>query len=103
MHVLVVEVRVKPGMNEKFLEVLHDDATHTEADEPGNLRFDFLQDVDDPQKFYYYEVYKDEAAIQAHRESPHYARYAAVIGDLLDGPVVRHLAKNVYPADANWR
>jgi hypothetical protein len=32
-------------------------------DEPGCLRFDVVADRDDPQRFYFYEVYRDEAAL----------------------------------------
>jgi (4S)-4-hydroxy-5-phosphonooxypentane-2,3-dione isomerase len=102
MVVMIIEVRVKPGMRDKFLEVIRDDAEHSEHDEPGCLRFDVLQDMEDENKFYYYEVYKDEAARLAHRETPHYARYAAANPELLDGDVIRHMTKNVVPDDAGW-
>jgi autoinducer 2-degrading protein len=103
MVILVVEVHIKPGERDRFLEVIRDDATHSEADEPGCLRFDVLQDAEDPDKFYYYEVYRDEAARLAHRETPHYKRYSVRIGDLTDRETVRHLTSNVHPTDAAWR
>jgi len=43
------------------------EAVQSEGDEPGCLRFDVLGNIDDPLKFYFYEVYKDEAARLAHR------------------------------------
>jgi autoinducer 2-degrading protein len=36
------------------------------VDEPGCLRFDVIQDANDANRIWFYEVYKDEAAFQAH-------------------------------------
>jgi autoinducer 2-degrading protein len=41
--------------------------------EPENLRFDVLQDPDDPSRFVLYEAYETEAGAAAHRRTPHYA------------------------------
>ena len=103
MIIMVVEVHIKPEARDRFLAVIRDDAMHSEADEPGCLRFDVLQDEEDPDRFYYYEVYRDEAARAAHRETPHYRRYADQIGQLTDQETVRHLTRNVVPADQAWR
>jgi autoinducer 2-degrading protein len=40
--------------------------------EPENLRFDVLQDPDEPTRFMLYEAYESEAGAAAHRETPHY-------------------------------
>ena len=103
MDILLVEVSVKPERLAGFLELIKYDAEHSENDEPGCLRFDVLQDSEDPHKFYYYEVYRDEAARMAHRETPHFKKYAAESADMMAGPVVRHIVHNVAPADASWR
>ena len=39
------------------------DALGSEKDEPGCLRFNVLQDAKDQNVYYFYEVYKDEAAL----------------------------------------
>jgi quinol monooxygenase YgiN len=90
-------------MRDRFLEVITDDATHSEADEPGCLRFDVLQDTENENVFYFYEVYKDEAAQAAHRETPHFARFFSQVGDLTDAPLSRRIVRNVHPQDAAWR
>ncbi len=102
MVVLLLQVKVKPGKRERFLEVIRHDATHSEQDESGCLRFDVLQDTEDADTFYYYEVYKDDAARAAHRETPHFAAYAKESPALLD-VVFRKVAQNAHPADAAWR
>ena len=69
MVILHVTVQVKPEHVPEYLEAVRHDAEHSEQDEPGCLRFDVIQDRDDANRFYYYEVYKDEAALEAHRQS----------------------------------
>ena len=103
MICMLIEVHVKPSMLDEFLETITYDAVHSEADEPGCLRFDVLRDNEDPFKFYFYEVYRDKEAQQAHRQMPHFAKWAKFMEKGLDREIIRHAATNVYPADADWR
>ena len=103
MVCLLVEVHVKASALDEFLDVIKDDAVHSEGDEAGCLRFDVLRDGDDPLKFYFYEVYRDEAALAAHRQMPHFTRWAGFAKSGLDREVVLRRATNVHPADAAWR
>ena len=75
MFGLIVSVRVKPEKREEFLRAIEDDSICSVRDEPGCVRFDVLQDRADPDHYYFYEVYRDEAAFQAHLETPHLARW----------------------------
>lgn len=52
--------------------------------EPGNLRWDVWRDQADPTRFVLDELYVDDAAVAAHRASPHFATYLARIGDLAE-------------------
>jgi quinol monooxygenase YgiN len=103
MVVLHVTVQVKPKHVAQFLEQVRYDAEHSENDEPGCLRFDVIQDRDDPNRFYYYEVYRDEAALDAHRQTPHFKRYSETVQPWLAAPPERHFGRNVIPSDAAWR
>src|SRR5512147_2270521 len=85
MIAIWVKVRIKPEMREKFLKAIEADALGSERDEPGCLRFNVLQDEKDGNVYYFYEVYKDQAALEAHRNTPHYAIWRGV-ADVLDGP-----------------
>jgi autoinducer 2-degrading protein len=103
MVILHVTVQVKPEHAREFLEAVRHDAEHSERDEPGCLRFDVVQDRDDPNRLYYYEVYKDEAALEAHRQSPHFKLYAAKTQSWLAAPPERRFGKNLIPSDSDWR
>jgi autoinducer 2-degrading protein len=103
MVVLHMTVQVKPEHAAEFLEVVRHDAEHSENDEPGCLRFDVIQDKDNPNRFYFYEVYRDEAALEAHRQTPHFKLYFEKSRSLLAAPPERRIGKNLIPSDAAWR
>src|SRR5262249_40191933 len=77
MLAIWVKVRVKADQKERFLKAIEVDALGSEKDEAGCLRFNVLQDAKDANVYYFYEVYKDEAALEAHRAAPHYAVWRA--------------------------
>jgi autoinducer 2-degrading protein len=102
MLAIWVKVRIKPQQRQRFLEAIEADAVRSERDEPGCLRFNVLQDEQDDNVYYFYEVYKDQAALEAHRKMPHYAIWQAV-ADTLDGPTEPTRCKTVFPsAGAYW-
>ena len=103
MIVLHVTIQVKPEHAAEFLEIVRHDAEHSEQDEPGCLRFDVLRDRDDPNRFYFYEVYRDEAAFEAHRQTPHFKLYFEKSQPLLAAPPERRFPRNVIPPDGAWR
>ena len=102
MLAMWVKVRVKPQLRERFLEAIEVDALGSERAEPGCLRFNVLQDERDENVYYFYEVYEDQAALEAHRTMPHYAVWRAA-ADTLDGPAEVTRCKMVVPvARAYW-
>ena len=103
MIVLHVTVQVKPEHRSEFLDLVLYDAEHSEKDEPGCLRFDVVQDRDDVNRFYFYEVYRDEAALDAHRQTLHFKHYFEKVQPWLAAPSERRFGKNVIPADVVWR
>ena len=85
MFVVCVHVQVKLGHLEEFIAASLENAANTIL-EPGNLRFDVLQQVDDPQRFVLYEVYYDEEASKAHKQTVHYARWREVVEAWMEQP-----------------
>ena len=99
MYALVVPLKVKPEMRENFLAAALEDSTCSLRDEPGCLRFDVLQDSTDPNKFFFYEVYRDESAVEAHRAMPHYARWRAAAAEVLAEPTNATRCTTLFPKD----
>ena len=85
MHVVCVHVHVKPEDRDAFIEATLENARET-VKEPGNLRFDVNQRLDDPDRFILYEVYRDEAGMNAHKETPHYATWRDAVAGWMAEP-----------------
>ena len=81
MIALIVEINIKPGFKEQFMESMLGDARGSNNDEPGCLRFDVLQDNEDENKLHLFEVYEDEAAVEAHRNAPHFIKWREECAD----------------------
>lgn len=85
MYVVFVHVHCKPEHREAFVEASLANARAT-VREPGNVRFDVCQQADDPNRFVLYEVYRDESAMQAHKETEHYARWRDTVAPWMAEP-----------------
>jgi autoinducer 2-degrading protein len=85
MIVTFVHVWIKPEKTEEFIEACkknHQDSLK----EPGNLRFDILQDASDPSKFTLYEAYESEEASAAHKTTAHYLKWRDTVADWMAKP-----------------
>ena len=72
MIVLLARYEVKPGQGDKVEEILIDLADMVETYEQDCLMFQVSRSVDNPDQFLLYEQYFDEAAVEAHRETPYF-------------------------------
>ncbi|MFB4353987.1 putative quinol monooxygenase [Microbacterium sp. LS_15] len=75
----------RPGEGDRVATLLAEFAEHVRAEE-GNVVFDATRLVDDPDRFFVYEVYRDEAAFQAHLSSPAGVPFNAALQDLIVEP-----------------
>jgi quinol monooxygenase YgiN len=77
--------RAKEGKADRLAEVIEELLAPSRA-EPGNVFYQAQRAVDDPQLFYLYEQYADEAAYEAHMDSEHFTRLVKqeAIPDLLE-------------------
>ncbi len=81
MIATLVHCHVKPDCVEAFAAAM---ARNHEGSrqEPGNVAFDVLRQADDPTRFVIYEVFVDEAAMRAHKETAHYLAWREETADL---------------------
>jgi (4S)-4-hydroxy-5-phosphonooxypentane-2,3-dione isomerase len=96
-----VTVKIKPELRQEFLDAIEVDAIGSERDEPGCARFNVLQDAEDENTYYFYEVYKDEAARLEHRAAQHYAVWKAAAHTLAE-PATRIETRSVFPTDPGY-
>jgi autoinducer 2-degrading protein len=74
MIVTLVHIWVKREHLEEFIKAsIHNHENSIK--EPGNLRFDLLQDEKDPTKFIFYEAYESEKAVADHKNTTHYIQW----------------------------
>jgi autoinducer 2-degrading protein len=85
MHVTLVHVHVKPERLDDFIAASRANHEGSIA-EPGNRRFDVLQDPEDPGHFVLYEAYATPEDAAAHKQTAHYARWRDTVADMMAAP-----------------
>ena len=74
MFAVVAHYTVRAGSGDAVAETLARHVAATRA-EPGCVAFDALRSLESADVFVLHEVYVDEAAFLAHRETPHFRAY----------------------------
>jgi (4S)-4-hydroxy-5-phosphonooxypentane-2,3-dione isomerase len=82
MILTCVHVHVKPEAVENFIRATVANY-HGTVQEPGNLRFDFVQQADDPCRFMLYEVFESAEAIETHKQTNHYLTWRDTVKDFM--------------------
>ena len=96
MHVTLVHVRVKPASVEAF--VVATQANHEASiREPGNRRFDVLQDPSDATRFVLYEAYATPEDAAAHKLTAHYASWRDTVAGMMAEPRRGEPMSALYP------
>lgn len=102
MYVLVVIIDIAPGLKDKFIAEMLEDARGSLRDEPGCLRFDVIQDEKDSNRIYLYEAYADRAAFDYHMTTPHFLKWKDAVQDWFAAPAVIGAGSTIFPSDADW-
>ncbi|NBW06673.1 MAG: antibiotic biosynthesis monooxygenase [Caulobacteraceae bacterium] len=84
---MVAILKSRPGKAEALLALLEATARASRL-EPGNRAWEIWRSVSDADTFVLNELYVDQAALEAHRASPHFQAYVKAIGDLADRTAV---------------
>ena len=85
MTVTCVHIRVREPYVDDFIQATTENHLAS-IKEPGNLRFDFLQSVDDPSSFLLYEAYESEETAAAHKNTNHYEKWRDRVADWMAEP-----------------
>jgi quinol monooxygenase YgiN len=81
MLLLAGTIRIPAENMEKARPILRRLIDATRA-EPGCLDYAFAEDVTDPGLLHLREIWQDQAALDAHRATPHMAEWRATHADL---------------------
>ena len=101
MLIVHIQINVKSEFVADFIEATIENARNS-IREPGIARFDFAQQTEDPTRFVLVEVYRDDAAPEAHRETAHYAKWRDTVAPMMNGPRTREKFSNLFPEDKEW-
>lgn len=101
MLIVHVHVRVKPDGVEAFRQATIENAQNSVM-EPGIARFDVVQQQDDATRFVLVEVYRDNAAAAAHKETAHYQKWRDAVAELMAEPRRSVKFNNVFPSSTGW-
>ena len=78
MFIALVKLQVKPELNDEFKTAILKNAQLSVQRDPGCVRFDVLQQEDDPTRWVLYEVYEKEQAWVDHRAAAHFLAFKEV-------------------------
>jgi (4S)-4-hydroxy-5-phosphonooxypentane-2,3-dione isomerase len=101
MHILLVYIHVKPEALDAFLPATLDNATNS-LQEAGVVRFDLIQQAEDPTRFTLVEVYRSPEDHARHRETAHYLRWRSAVEEMMAEPRRGIQYRAVFPDDAGW-
>ena len=79
----VVTIEVTAGRKDQFLSLLAAHKSRSLTNEPGTLQFEILLPWDDETKVLSYEVYRDDAAFEVHRNGPSLAQLRTEMAGLV--------------------
>jgi quinol monooxygenase YgiN len=101
MHIVHIDVHVKPESVEEFIEVTIENA-RSSIQEHGIARFDLVQQQDDATRFVLIEAYRTMDAAAAHKETAHYAKWRDAVAPMMAEPRQRVLYNAVFPDAQSW-
>src|SRR3954465_2915948 len=73
-YVRIAELEIDPAQLENYTAAVKEEMETSVRVEPGVLAIYAVAEKDNPRKLRFFEMYADEAAYKAHRESPHFRK-----------------------------
>ena len=101
MLIVHVHIRVKPEAVEEFRAATLENARNSVA-EPGVVRFDVLQQEDDPNHFVLLEIYRTPEDPARHKETAHYAAWRDAVAPMMAEPRTSVKYRAVFPEAPGW-
>lgn len=98
MHIVLVHVHVNSDSVELFKNAILENARGS-IQEAGVVRFDVLQQAEDPTRFTLVEVYKTPEDQIKHRETAHYIKWRDSVNNMMAEPRQGIKYMNLFPGD----
>ena len=101
MVIVHVFVHVKPDNVDAFISATLENARNS-IREPGVVRFDVVQQEDDPTRFLLIEIYRTPADPARHKETAHYAAWRDAVEPMMAEPRRSVKYRALFPEAAAW-
>jgi (4S)-4-hydroxy-5-phosphonooxypentane-2,3-dione isomerase len=101
MLVVLVHCHIKPEHIDAFQAASLENARNS-VQEPGIVRFDVIQQDDDPTRFVLVEIYRSAEAPVQHKETQHYLNWRDTVADMFVESRVGVKYHNLFPGDSVW-
>ena len=101
MLIVHVHAHVKPDAVDAFATASLENARHS-REEPGVVRFDVVQQQDDPTRFVLVEIYRTTEDPARHKATAHYATWRDAVEPLMAEPRRSVKYHALSPAPAGW-
>ena len=102
MYIIISPIQIKPEHREQYVKALVDVARESVDTEPGCLRLDVIQDADDTNRVWVYEIFKDTDALQTHMKLPFFIEFMDATKDWREESGLKGAgqgASNIWPLD----
>lgn len=101
MRIIHVFVHVLPGQIDPFIAASLENARHS-MQEAGVVRFDLIQQEDDPSRFVLVEIYRTPEDTAKHKETAHYAAWRDAVAPMMAEPRRSVVYRALAPDPARW-
>lgn len=89
MKVIIADFVARQGQGDRVREILQTQAANSLKNEEGCRHFDVCADPEDNHRYTLYELYDDDAAVEAHRQTDYYATFRENIDPLVESRQAR--------------
>ena len=101
MLIVHVAIHVNAGDVDAFIAASTSNA-RASMREPGIVRFDLVQQEDDPTRFLLVEIYRTADDPARHKATPHYAAWRDAVEQMMAEPRRSVKYRALVPDDAEW-
>jgi len=101
MHIVHVHVHVKEEYLQDFIDITVENA-RSSLQEQGIVRFDIIQQQDDPSRIVLLEVYRTYEDPAKHKETEHYQRWRDEVAHMMKEPRTLVKYHNIHPDEEGW-
>lgn len=89
MHTVLAEFRIFPGKEAAAEAAIKKVVAGVDANEPGTLKYIWHRGIKDPNQVLVFEIYRDDAAREQHRDTPYLKEFQALFGTIFDPATVK--------------